>query len=88
MNNNGQVVVFTLMVAVCIFILALAFIFPVKEATTNAMAASDTGMNCTSSLITTYTKAACLVSDITLPYFIAAILALGGAIAGAKLLFS
>jgi predicted permease len=88
MNGKGQVVLYALMIGMCIFVLGLALIFPVKQATDNARdTAANGGMDCSNSSISSYTKAACLVSDATQPYFIATVLALGGAVVGARLLF-
>jgi Trk-type K+ transport system membrane component len=88
MNRKGQVIIFALMIIVVIFILALAFIYPVNEGITNARnVTAGGGMDCSNSSISNYNKAACMVADITLPYFIIGLLAIGGAFFGAKLLW-
>lgn len=89
MNNKAQVFFYTFMVGIVIIVLALALAFPVKQAidTTRSNSTDDfTGLNCTSPP-DNYYRAACLVSDATIPYFIIGLLALGGAVIGAKVLF-
>jgi hypothetical protein len=46
-----------------------------------------TGMNCSSSSISDFQKAACYVTDLNLFYFIAGLIFIGGAIVTARLLF-
>lgn len=90
MKRKGQVFFYTFMIGIVIIILALALAFPVKQAVDTARSDSVgdfTGLNC-SSPASTYDKAACLITDITLPYFIIGLLALGGAVIGAKIIFS
>ena len=90
MNNKGQVFFYTFMIGITIIVLALAFAFPVKQATETARGNSTgdfTGLNC-SSPPDAYHRAACLITDITMPYFIIGLLAIGGAVIGAKVLFT
>ncbi len=78
------------MIGIVIIVLALAFAFPVKQAidTTRSNSSGDfTGLNC-SSPPDNYYRSACIISDLTTPYFIIGLLALGGAVIGAKIIFS
>ena len=78
------------MLGIVIIILALAFASPIKQAidTSRSPSSGDfTGLDCNNASISSYDKAACLVSDATIPYFIVGLLAIGGAVIGAKLLF-
>ena len=90
MNKNGQVFFYTFMLGIVIIILALAFAYPVKQAVDTARNPSSgdfTGLDCANTSISNYDKAACLITDVTTPYFIIGLLAIGGAVIGAKLLF-
>lgn len=90
MNNKGQVFFYTFMIGITIIVLALSLAFPVKEAVDTARNDSSgdfIGLNC-SSPASTYDRAACIITDITLPYFIIGLLAIGGAVIGAKILFT
>jgi hypothetical protein len=84
LTKKGQVIFYGFMLMVTVFILILALTYPVKEATTNAR----TNMNCSSSTLSDYDKAACTEIDLTLPYFIVGVLAIGGVMLGAKVIFS
>ena len=89
MNDKAQVFFYTFMLGIVIIILALALAYPVKQVidTTRCNSTEDfTGLNCTSPP-DNYYRAACLVSDATIPYFIIGLLALGGAVIGAKIFF-
>lgn len=86
--NKGQVFFYTFMLGIVVIVLALALAFPIKQATDTARSDSGgdfTGLNC-SSPASTYDRGACLITDITLPYFFLGLLAIGGAIIGARLL--
>ena len=103
MNNKAQASALVFMIAIVVVILALAFVKPVNEATTNAMSnttmtevdagegvtgyAERTGMNCTDASITDFTKAGCWVTDIGQAYFIWGVIAFAGVVAAAKIFF-
>ena len=90
MNTNGQVAFYTFMVAVVVIILALAFAPTLKSFTDSARASStvDTvGLDCSNTSISNFDKANCIMTDLTLPYFIIGLIALAGVIIGAKLIF-
>lgn len=83
MNNRGQVIFVTLMIGVTILVLALAFAFPVKEATSNARSA----MNCSDDTISNFDKAGCMASDLTLFYFIGGMIFIAGIVITARVVF-
>ena len=89
MDKKAQVFFYTFMIGITIFIIALALAFPVKQVVDTARSNSSgdfTGLNC-SNPPDAYYRGACLISDITIPYFIIGLLAIGGAVIGAKLFF-
>ena len=83
MNKRGQVIFVTLMIAIVVIVLALAFAFPVKEATQDARGT----MNCSDTTISTFDKAGCLASDLTLFYFIGGMIFIAGAVVTARVIF-
>lgn len=90
MNGKAQVFFFTFMLGITILVLALALAFPVKQAVDTARSNSSgdfSGMNCSSPPDGFY-QGACIIEDMTLPYFIIGMIAIGGAVIGAKILFS
>ena len=91
MNNKGQVMMYGLMLGIVIIIMALAFSGPVKTFVDNARNTTSElgdGMDCSNASITDFTKAACLSSDISLPFFIGTLIFIGGLIITAKIIFS
>lgn len=89
MNGKGQVFFFTFMLGITVLILALALAPAVKQSvdTSRGNSTADiVAMNCTST-DDLFMKGACVLEDMTLPYFIIGLVALGGAIIGAKVLF-
>jgi len=86
-NKRGSVVVFGLMLGMVVIILALALAPAVAEFTNNARA-TVTGMNCAyTNNISTFVRAACVATDMSLFYFIAFLIFLGGAVVTAKFAF-
>lgn len=83
MNKKGQAAVLAFMLAVTTIILALAWAYPVNEATTNA----QTSMNC-SGTTDDFVKAGCWVNDIGQAYFIGGIIAIAGVIILGRALFT
>ena len=91
------------MLAVVVIILALAFAFPLNQLTTQARAdttytnftsaegiegqAEFTGMNCTGSVISDFTSAGCLTMDLGQMYFIGSLIAIGGIVVAARIMF-
>lgn len=89
MNKKGQVVFFGLMLGLTIIILVLAISFSVKQGIDNARNEStgDTiGMNC-STTNDNFVKAACVVTDYSMFYFIGGLLFIAGGALGAKIIF-
>ena len=90
MNKHAQAGSYAMafMIAVCLIILGVAWASPVNEVTTLAMNESSEigGMNCTDTT-DDFLKAGCLVVDIGQFYFIAGIIALGGLIIAARIIF-
>jgi hypothetical protein len=89
MNNKGQIFFYTFMLGIVVIILALSLAYPVYQVVDTARGNSTEdfiGMNCTSPP-DNYYRGACLITDVSLPYFIIGLLAIGGAVIGAKLLF-
>ena len=71
MNNQGQVAFFTLMIGIVIIILALAFAPGIKTQIDSAR--NTTSLDCANSTTSDFNKAACVVSDFTIFYFISSI---------------
>ncbi len=89
MNKKGQVFFYTFMIGIVVIVLALALAYPIRQTVDTARSNStedSIGLNC-SAPSDNYYKAACLVTDVTTPYFIIGLLALGGAVIGAKIIF-
>jgi len=91
MNNNGQVIFFTLMIGITVLVLAMALAFPVKEAvddTTNysGTSTSPQTLDCNNGSISKFDKGACLVADTSMFYFIGGLIFLVGSILAAKIL--
>ena len=78
------------MIGLTVAILALALAPAVKQFTDDARnesTNSSVGLNCSSDLISNFDKAACVATDITLPYFIGFLLFLSGAIVVGRIIF-
>lgn len=89
MNKGGRIVL-GLMLATVFVILAFALAPAIKETVDEARnTTTDTriGLDCDNSSITDEAKAACVVTDLSLPYFIAVVIGLAGMIIGASIVF-
>ena len=78
------------MIGLVVAILALALAPAVKQATDTARGNSTNnslGLDCSNDSISNFNKAACVATDITLPYFIGFLLLLAGAIVIGKIMF-
>ena len=90
---KGQASAVAFMVAIVILLMALAFAPVVNEITTKSMNESSAelgevgGMNCTSTYISNSQKAVCWTMDITQSYFIIGLIALGGVVIAARILW-
>jgi len=86
MNKKGQVVFYGFMIGIVIFVLALALAPSVRDFTYSARNESygDTiGLNC-STTNDDFIKAACIVTDMNLFYFVATLIFMAGAVVTAK----
>lgn len=84
MNSKGQVMFYALMICVVVLVIAAGFAKPALTATNSAR----TQMDCSNSSIDSYKKGACLITDLTSPYFIGILICMAIVILGAKLAFS
>jgi len=85
-GKKGQIIFYSLMVGVVVFIVALALASPITDSIGSVMNETSgdlVGLNCTST-DSNFIKATCVVTDITPFYFIGFLLFLAGAIVTAK----
>ena len=83
-NKRGQTLMVALMIGIFVFMMAMVFIDPIKDVITTSRGASQ--LDCTNSSISDGTKMTCLLVDLVLPYFIGVVLAIAGALIGAKII--
>ena len=81
-NKKGQMALVGLMVGIMIFMLAMIFIDPIGDVIDEARGTDQ--LDCSNSSISDGYKATCLIVDLIMPYFIAVVLAVGGAWISAK----
>jgi len=91
MNNKGQVMFFTLMIGIAVLVFVMALAFPVKEAVDNTTnysgnSSSTQTLDCNNDSISIFNKGACIVSDISMFYFIGGLIFMVGGIVAAKVL--
>jgi hypothetical protein len=82
MNKGAQVALISLMVGVMVFMLAMVFIDPLSDVIEETR--NNTQLDCSNSSISDGKKATCLIVDLILPYFIAIIIAIAGALISAR----
>ncbi len=82
MNKRGQVAIFTLMIGIVIILLGISFAPGIKTQIDSVR--GTTGLDCANSSISKFDKATCISTDLTMFYFIAGIVFLGGAVVAAK----
>jgi len=90
-SKKGQVVGYSLMLGVVVLVLAMAFAFPVKQTTDIARNNTDgdtLGMDCGNSSISNFQKGACMVTDISIFYFIGGLIVIAGSNITAKIIFA
>lgn len=78
------------MIGLVVAILALALAPAVKQSTDTARNQStnnSVGLDCSNDSISNFNKAACVATDITLPYFIGFLLLFAGAIVVGRIIF-
>ena len=85
MNKRGSVLIYGLMLGLIVMLLALALAPAVQDFTDDARDTDN--LNCSSDSISNFDKASCIATDLTLFYFIGALILIGGLLIGAKLVF-
>jgi len=84
MERKGSVLIYMMMLGTLVILLALALAYPVQQFTDTAM----DDINCTNDSISDFNKAACVVVDLNLFYFIGALIFIGGIIITARVMFA
>jgi len=74
-NKKSQLIVFKIMMAILLFIVALIFSTPTKEVIDDAR--NTTNLNCTSAVITPVQNATCIVLDMSIFYYLSILIATG-----------
>ena len=90
MNKIGSVYFYAMMVGLVIIVLAMALAPAVMFSTNTARNASSddaVGLDCSNDSISNFDKAACVTTDLTFFYFIAALIFIGGAIIVSRIIF-
>ena len=90
MNKKGSVVIFGLMLGLTIIILTLSLAPVVQEfteAARNETAGDIAGLDCSNDSISNFNKAACVATDISLFYFIGALIFISGLVITSKVVF-
>ena len=90
-SKRASVIIFSLMLAVVVIILAIALAPAAQQIISSAMNASESdtiGMDCDNESISNFTKAACVVTDFSLFWFFGAMIFLAGVIVTGRILFS
>jgi len=82
-NKKGQIIILKMMIAIVVLVIALAWITPIKEATTSA-GNSSSALNCSSSGLDYQQVATCTVLDFTLFYYLGALISIGMAFLAGK----
>ena len=83
-NKKGQVIFYAFMIGITILVLALALAPPVRTQVDEAR----TAMDCGNESISNFYKAACVVSDLTIFYFIGGLIFIAGAVITAKIILT
>lgn len=78
MNNKGQAIFMGFMIMLAIIVLTFGMAQPVKSFVDDAR--NSTNMDCTNNSISDFDRAACVVIDMGIFYFIAGMIALGIAV--------
>jgi len=91
MNKKASVMIYSIMLALVVIILALALAPAGKSIISSAMneTVSDTiGMDCGNASISSFTKAACIITDFSLFYFFGGLIFIAGTIITGRVIFS
>lgn len=81
-KKKGQIAILGFMIGVTIILLGLALAGPVQEGADlarNNTNGDTLGLDCGNSSISDFVKATCIVSDLSVWYFISAVIFIGGA---------
>ena len=90
-NKRASVIIFSIMLGLVVIILALSLAPVGKEFINNAMNASvsdNIGMDCGNESISSFTKAACVVTDFSLFYFFGGLIFISGLIIVGRVIFT
>ena len=82
MRKKGQAAIVGLMIGVMIFMLAMIFVQPIGDVINEVRGVTQ--LDCDNSSISDGHKGTCLIMDLTMPYFIAVVLAVGGGYVSAR----
>lgn len=85
-NSRGQVIFYTMMLAIVLIILALAFAPTLKIFVEDA--SNPDNLDCTNSSISNFDRTACLITDVSMFYFIGGLIFLAGAVIVARVVFA
>ena len=91
MNRRGNVMIYSVMLGVVVIILALSLASVGKEFINDAMnetVGDNLGMDCGNSSISSFTKAACTITDFSLFYFFGGLIFVAGTIIVGRVVFS
>ncbi len=90
MNKKGQVILLTFMIGLTFLLLAL-YLAPALQETIkiarNESSTNTIGLDCGNESISNFDKGACVVSDISLPYFVGFLLFAAGAVTVGRVMF-
>ena len=95
MNKKGIATLFKIMLGVVIIILAMALAGPLRfftETSRNVTTGDQVGLDCyvangsVNSTLNPFQNANCIATDLTLPFYVWAVLGIGGAVLIAKLI--
>lgn len=90
MNKSGSVVIFGLMLGMVIIILGLALAPVLQDSVDTAMNTSTSetfGLDCDNDSISSFDKAGCIAVDLSLFYYIGALIFIGGLVITTKVTF-
>ena len=97
MNKNGSVLIYGMMMAMVVVLLALA-LAPALFQMNNAVQTNSTddftngggtfvGLDCSNSSISNFQRAGCYATDLGLFYFVGSLIFIAGGIIGARIVF-
>lgn len=88
MKKKGQALLYGLMIATTLLVLGLALASPLQSFIENARNTTQTdgsaGLDCNNDTISDFDKGTCVITDITLPYFIGIVFGIAFVVIGAR----